>query len=163
MPVPEGLDGRSFWPALTGGECPSHEFIVFEWNFGGPQDDYYPVRALRTEKWHLIRNFGPHNHDQRRLEEIPPDFTNEQRRARRYKDYGPDFQHPTRFSPEFELYDLESDPHELRNLAGEPSHAEIRQELAAKLERWMVKNDDHVLRGEIPVIPNPAGMGHLFV
>jgi N-acetylglucosamine-6-sulfatase len=35
---------------------------------------------------------------------------------------------------EFELYDLESDPHELNSLAREPSHAPEISDLSAKLE-----------------------------
>ncbi len=35
-----------------------------------------------------------------------------------------------------ELYDLAADPHELRNLAGEPALRELQQELEAKLQAW---------------------------
>jgi uncharacterized sulfatase len=37
------------------------------------------------------------------------------------------------------LYDLMEDPHEKRNLVREPSHAEVRAELRAALERRMVE------------------------
>lgn len=38
--------------------------------------------------------------------------------------------------PEFELYDLEKDPHELNNLADDPAHAEVKTELLAEINRW---------------------------
>ncbi|MEM1293962.1 MAG: sulfatase [Verrucomicrobiota bacterium] len=38
--------------------------------------------------------------------------------------------------PEFELYDLENDPHEVNNLADEPAHAEIKAKLLAELRNW---------------------------
>jgi arylsulfatase A-like enzyme len=35
---------------------------------------------------------------------------------------------------EFELYDLEQDPEELHNLYGDPAHAGLTRQLAARLE-----------------------------
>jgi arylsulfatase A-like enzyme len=35
------------------------------------------------------------------------------------------------------MYDLKNDPHEMRNLAEDPSHAEKLKELAAELQRLM--------------------------
>jgi arylsulfatase A-like enzyme len=41
-----------------------------------------------------------------------------------------------------ELYDLEADPFELRNVAGEPGHAEQAAQLRAELLRWAVTTED---------------------
>ena len=38
--------------------------------------------------------------------------------------------------PEVELYDLRSDPHELKNLADNPDPATVRAEMLAELQRW---------------------------
>lgn len=43
---------------------------------------------------------------------------------------------------EFELYDLEQDPDELRNLHGEPSRAELARQLAARLEELRRETGD---------------------
>ena len=40
------------------------------------------------------------------------------------------------------LYDLQEDPYELKNLAGDPAAAEIRSELEAKITDWMEKIGD---------------------
>ena len=37
---------------------------------------------------------------------------------------------------EFELYDLEKDPYEMHNLAGDPEYAEVEQELLSALNDW---------------------------
>lgn len=41
-----------------------------------------------------------------------------------------------------ELYDLETDPHELNNLADHPDFAATKAELRKKLDQWMTDNDD---------------------
>lgn len=41
-----------------------------------------------------------------------------------------------------ELYDLQKDPHELRNAANDPAFAEIKQDLEAKLDQWIADHDD---------------------
>lgn len=47
---------------------------------------------------------------------------------------------PTR--PMFELYDLESDPHEFNNLIGKREAAETERELKAALQEWMILERD---------------------
>lgn len=47
--------------------------------------------------------------------------------------------------PEFELYDLEEDPWEFRNVAGDASHAETLRRLQAALEDWRRETEDPLL------------------
>ena len=47
--------------------------------------------------------------------------------------------------PEFELYDLEQDPFEFRNLAAEPGHEESLRELRGKLLQWRQETADPFL------------------
>ena len=49
--------------------------------------------------------------------------------------------------PAEELYDLQSDPHELRNLIDQPAHQATVQRLRAALTAWQAEIDD----------PGPAG------
>ena len=44
--------------------------------------------------------------------------------------------------PVEELYDLQSDPHEIRNLVRDPGHEEILQRLRRALERWRTEVGD---------------------
>ena len=57
---------------------------------------------------------------------------------------------PTR--PMFELYDLEADPDELKNLAGKTEVAAVEKELKAALQEWMILQRDFL---PLPV-PPPA-------
>jgi len=40
------------------------------------------------------------------------------------------------------LFDRENDPHEMKNLAGDPDHAEIQQQLEQRLQQWIKETDD---------------------
>ena len=44
--------------------------------------------------------------------------------------------------PEYALYDLRDDPHELTNLAGDPEHKETVSRLRNTLFTWLEKHDD---------------------
>ena len=56
--------------------------------------------------------------------------------------------------PEEELYDLEKDPHQVRNLAKSPEHGDILKRLRAALERWIEETND---QGRIPEPPGAEG------
>jgi len=47
---------------------------------------------------------------------------------------------PTR--PEEELYDLEEDPYEVENLAGQPAHHDTLERMRGELETWIELSDD---------------------
>lgn len=57
--------------------------------------------------------------------------------------------------PAEELYDLQSDPQEIRNLAAstDPTHREALDRLRAQLDRWIVETDD---QGRFPEPPEVA-------
>jgi len=46
--------------------------------------------------------------------------------------------------PAIELYDTKNDPHQLKNLADDPVHANTRSQLAAILDKWMDETADSV-------------------
>ena len=49
--------------------------------------------------------------------------------------------------PPEELYDLSADPHEIRNLAGDPAYAEKLAELSLLLDKWIRDTGD---KGQVP-------------
>jgi len=55
---------------------------------------------------------------------------------------------PTR--PSEELYDLRTDPHELRNLADSLDHQDILARLRTKLDTWIHETNDHGAIAEDP-------------
>jgi len=49
--------------------------------------------------------------------------------------------------PKEELYDTEADPHEIKNLADDPTYAEKLKELRGALEQWVQETED---LGKVP-------------
>jgi arylsulfatase A-like enzyme len=99
---------------------------------------YDPMRAVRTARYKLIRNF-----EASFAVEVPGDVQE-----------GPIFQsHAQRYHggqhPLIELYDLEADPWEQTNLTGEAAHAEVQAQLDALLWRWMEETGDPLLKGPV--------------
>jgi arylsulfatase A-like enzyme len=48
-----------------------------------------------------------------------------------------------------ELYDLEADPHELRNLVDHPDYRAVRDRLRDRLVEWMDESDDPIHRWSV--------------
>jgi arylsulfatase A-like enzyme len=55
--------------------------------------------------------------------------------------------------PQEELYDLESDPYEIRNLADSTDHREVKQLLSTALDTWLQETNDQGRIAEPPDIP----------
>lgn len=46
--------------------------------------------------------------------------------------------------PEYELFDLKTDPHELTNLAGDPGYAGVLHDLQGQLKAWIQDRGDQL-------------------
>jgi arylsulfatase A-like enzyme len=108
------------------------------------------LRSVRTDRFKYIRNFYPQR------PHLQPN---------RYKDNKPivqklrelhaagkldELQEKLLFAPTRsaeELYDLQADPFETKNLAGDPAHRQTLEELRGRLDRWMKEAND---RGREP-------------
>jgi len=61
-----------------------------------------------------------------------------------------------------ELYDLQSDPGEMKNLIGEPNYDEITKQLMKKIWRFAYENDDVCINDYIMVALAPYGPAEAF-
>ena len=140
IPVPNDVEGRSFWHLLSGGEYTPNEQIFAEKNTS--PDDI--KRCIRTEHYKYIRNYddGP-------IINLPTDIEASLTR----RDMGDDHL-ATR--PTAELYDLIEDPLEMNNLAGRPEIREVENELALRLDKFLTETNDPILHGAIPRPPEEA-------
>jgi len=124
LPVPAGVQGRSFAGALAGTRAEPQREEIFALYAKANQG-----RCVRTADWKLIRNF-----DIARYYTKPVDITNP-------ADY---WVHPT-----LELYDLRADPLEFNNRADDPACADVRRDLHGRLRRWLEDVGDPILQGPL--------------
>lgn len=124
-PVPSYMQGRSFRGCLEG-DCPE------DW----PREVYHRYWMHRDNSHQAFAHYGL--------------------RDRRYKIihwYNDGLGHAGTGArtdpPEWELFDLESDPLELSNLWGDPAHAEIRAAMVAALNRKMDEIGDVPVHGSV--------------
>ncbi|MFC1526045.1 sulfatase [Candidatus Latescibacterota bacterium] len=142
VPVPVEVQGRSFWSLLDGGRYAPNEQVFAE-KSTTPED---VKRCIRTDRWKYIRNYRDG-----RLLQLPTDIEASLTR----RDMGDDHLKPR---PPVELYDLESDPREQENLAGESPTEEVERNLAGRLDRFLEETGDPALRGPIPRPPEEAAL-----
>ena len=103
---------------------------------------YYPMRVVRERRWKLIWNIA---HD------LPYPFASDLWAAPTWQvqhekgmdaTYGRTTVEGYIHRPEFELYDLKSDPNETNNLADDPDYQEKLEQMKAKLKQFQQQTDD---------------------
>jgi N-sulfoglucosamine sulfohydrolase len=143
--IPGELDGRSLWPYLARGEQVGHKRIFSEQTW---HDFYEPMRAMRTTRYKVIRNYETGAGLQIAADILYSPTVDVMRESLRSWP-----------RPAVELYDLSADPLERHNLADEPAYAEVKADLLAELDDWLDDTDDPILKG---VVPAPVGYWEHF-
>jgi len=154
VPVPETMQGQPF---LGAAPAPARKAI-----FGASSrvDEVYEMsRCVRDRRYKYIRNFMPH------LSYIQPsefpdraEIMQELRGiAERGELIGPQkpLWEPTK--PVEELYDTQTDPHELNNLADSDAHRSVLTRLRGELRDWMLQTRDTGLLSEAEMHIRAAG------
>ena len=103
------------------------------------------IRSVRTDRYKYIRNFVPERpHLQPNRYKDNKEIIRAMRQLRADGGLTPEteamFFEPR---PEEELYDLEADPWEMRNLAGEEEHGATLATMRSTLESWIEETGDH--------------------
>jgi arylsulfatase A-like enzyme len=103
------------------------------------------MRAVRTERWKYIRNYFPAipymQHNAYKEKSYPTwNLVKELARAGRINSEVALFAADRK--PIEELFDLTADPHEVRNLAADPTHAATLRELRARVDQWVNDTND---------------------
>lgn len=134
------IQGKSLVPVLEGRKNSIRDHILAELTYH--DQGYNPVRAIRAEKWKYIRNFGPWDTQF----QIANDYKNKPS-ANTYRQEHPEY---SQDRPEEEFYNLEDDPLEQNNLAGNSEYKDIKEQMKAKLMEYMMETEDPVLDGFVP-------------
>jgi len=145
VPVPEHMQGRPFWGEQ---KAPPRDFVFAARDRMDERVDH--VRAARDRRFKYVRNYRT---DLPRYQDI--DYRRQMAAMQdilRLRDEGKLdpvqslwFQ-PTK--PEEELYDTETDPHEVRDLGADPAYRPQRDRLRAALDGWLRETGDRPGRPE---------------
>ena len=156
----EEFDGRSQWANLRGKKIRVHQHVFGAFSNKGIIDNrerIYPIRAVRDGRYSLI--YSPN------FKEITSNITLTQglqmvqQKSQPKKDAEPDvvgswvraagkkpLEDPVIkklfYRPEYALYDLESDPHELQDISKNPEHAETFNRLKNTLHEYLSAHED---------------------
>lgn len=156
---PTGIDGRSFLAMMDGkrGEHRAEIFGVHQ-NRGSESGSDFPIRAIRTARFKYILNLkdwntftnvltnGHDGSDSRHPQRTPPSPIWNEWLVRAAEDgHAQDRTGLYRHRPAEELYDLDNDPYELRNIAIEEEAEEWKKQLRGKLTGWMREQRDPLL------------------
>lgn len=142
IPAEHGFHGRSFLSVLEQ-EDPSGWDEVYASHSLHEITMYYPMRAVRDRRYKLIWNLA-HG--------VPFPFAADLWRSSTwqgvYGQQGLDARYGLRtvreylHRPEFELYDMQADPLESRNLAASPRHAAVLREYQEKIRTFQQRTSD---------------------
>ena len=135
IPAPANVQGRSFAPLLNGRPYTPRDAVFGELTY---HSYYDPCRSVRTEKHKLIVNFS-----------AAPAFMDPSQSWRPRADTVVPPNPARAHHPLLELYDLENDPWERKNLAAEKAYAGVLKEMRARLWNHMQSTNDPLLQGAV--------------
>ena len=140
--IGDSFEGHSFLPLLTHPDKPIREYIFAEKNWHDFEDH---VRAVRNERYKYIRNY---------YDDLPQTPSADSARSATFEAIlalekkGELLPHQRTCliapRPKEELYDTETDPHELNNLIADEQHKALLATMRSALENWEKRTKDYV-------------------
>jgi len=143
LPIPQGLDGRSFLPLLKGGEQGDRKYVFtqIDYKAGGPAT---PMRCVQDQRYGYIFNawsdskVNYKNNNEgltfKAMEEAGKTDPAIEERVLMFRHRVPQ-----------EFYDLTKDPACTNNLIHDSQHQELVKQFQDVLRRWMVDTHDFCL------------------
>ncbi len=137
--LPDFFHGRAF---LGAGLTAPRDYV---YGARDRMDERYDIiRAIRDKRYRYVRNFEPLKPYYQYMN--TPEKGATMQEIRRLETAGELQRAMGQFSaarkPVEELYDLETDPHEIHNLAADPGHAEKLAEMRKELSAWQYQVGD---------------------
>jgi len=139
------LPGSSLLPdCLKTAADPQRDHVFFEYHTHAAAPNYGPQRAVRGQRYKLIKNLRPdvpspgYTFTLGKVPSLPAGLA--QAPAHVQATYA-----RMALPPAYELYDLERDPDEFYNLADDPAYASTKRELQTVLQNWREATSDPLL------------------
>lgn len=145
LSIPAYLPGKSLMPLLKGEETDWRKYLFTEYHVHSNHNPY-PQRTIRNDRYKLIWNplSGTENPGYSFTIGRKTNASEEEL----LKDADPTVKNAyllMKNPPEYELYDLETDPFEMKNLGGDEAYAEILAQLKSELLEWQKRTDDPLI------------------
>ena len=137
---PYTFHGRSFRETIEKEKADGWDVVYGSHNFH-EVTMYYPMRAIRTERYKLILNLA-HDLEFPFAEDIWSGATWQQALKSNASFYGKRSMHDFLHRSRYELYDLQNDPDETVNLVSKPEMKAVFDDLAAKLKAFQTRTRD---------------------
>ncbi len=138
VPIPKHMQGVAFLGGQAG-EPRQYAYAIRD----RMAERYDTVRVVRDRRYQYLRNFMPHlswSQFVSYTEQMPT-----MRIWRKLHEEGKLTGPPARYfqtKPVEELYDNETDPHQIHNLAGDPKHKAVLERMRAACYAWMQRTGD---------------------
>lgn len=146
--APGQISGRSFLAVLRGDKR-EHRNRIFTTHSGDGKMNEYPIRSVRSRDWKYIRNLTPaaehHTHIDLAQGEDGRSYWASWPRAATTNAAAAAVVQRYHRRPAEELYDLNADPYEQRNLASDPTQAQRLARFRLELDAWMKAEGDQGL------------------
>ncbi len=139
-----GLDGKSFLPVLIGKRNTARDYAYGIHN-NIPEGPPYPIREIRDTKYKLLLNLTPDKNYHIKYMMNPNKNDSYWMGWLKVAETSADAKFLTERivkKPAVEFYDLQKDPYELKNLAGDISYKKQIENYTAKLKQWMKQQGD---------------------
>jgi N-sulfoglucosamine sulfohydrolase len=140
MPSDYEFHGRSFRPVLEREHADGWDTTYASHTFH-EITMYYPMRVVRERRFKLIWNIA-HGLEYPFASDLWESATWQGNLRRGNTRYGKRTIDAYLHRPKFELYDLESDPHEVLNLADDPNHQSKLDDMKAELKAFQKQTKD---------------------
>ncbi|GMV92164.1 MAG: putative sulfatase [Candidatus Hydrogenedentota bacterium] len=138
--IPDAMESVSLVPLLRGDVDRVHEYVFCERNW---HDNWDPIRSVVGERYKLIQNYRPEVGHLNSLDLLrSPSFESIRLLAESGELKEPHTWYLNDSKPRVEFYDLESDPGEWHNLAGDPGQADRIAAMQQALGKWMNATHD---------------------
>ncbi len=159
LKVPASMSGRGFLDLLmsekSGQIDPTRNRMVIgkeRHDIGRPNDQGYPVRALRTPEYLYVRNYEPDRWPVGNPETSYPNCDNGPTKTLITSRFDASYRLCFGKRPAEELFKVNEDPDCLKNLAAEPSLQALKQQLITEMEALLRQDED----------PRMFGHGEIF-
>ena len=143
------LDGKSMISLLRGKTNHHKKYVYGEVTTRGIINgaDLYPIRTIRDDRFRLVWNLNPEVKYTNSLTRTPA-FLSMVEKAKSGKGHAQEFVLRYQHRPELELFDCQTDPLEMNNLAENPEYRGTIRKLKDKLQQWMDSQGDRGIQTE---------------